>query len=299
MGLNIRTFFAEDGAEIKYVDEGQGPAILYIYGMGSNLASQENFIQVMKNHCRFIVFDQRGYGVTKGQGEIGIHQSARDAKALMTCLSIDKFVLMGYSMGAAVVFSFIEQFGCNNLNKIIIGDMSPKLINENDWHFGLYQGQYTREMYNHDLDVIRNNYERFALILTEQLLTKGTPDEIRNFSGSTMEIRTRIAAGGHNPLIVQALFNGLVDVSKEHQRHNYDYWVTMAGADFRPVLKNITVPTAFIYANPGSGYCPDTAKYMHTQVNDSVLFPMNGCSHMAAAENAAQYIKYICDFCGI
>lgn len=297
--MEIKTFLSEDGAEIKYVDEGSGKVVLYIYGMGSSLASQENFINVMKQHCRFVVFDQRGFGLTKGTGTIGINQSARDSQALLDYLGIDKAILMGYSMGAAVVFSYVEQFGCDRLEKIIIGDMSPKLINEEGWNLGLYQGQYTREMYEHDLEEIRTDYKRFALILTEQLMYKGTPDQKRDFSGNAEEIRARILAREHNPLIEQALFNGLVDLPEDHQIHNYDYWVTMANADFRDVLKTINIPTAFIYADPGSGYRPEAAEYMHTQVEDSVLLPMKGCSHMAAAENAPQYIKYVCDFCGI
>ncbi len=298
MALNIQTFLADDGTEIKYIDEGQGPVLLYIYGMGSSLASQEKFIETMTQYCRMVVFDQRGYGITEGKGAVGIPQSAKDAKALMAYLGIDRFILMGYSMGSAVVFSYIEQFGCGQLEKVIIGDMSPKLINEDGWKLGLYQGQYTRDMYISDCAAIQNDYERFALILTEQLMFKGTPDEIRDFSGTPDEIRARIENREHNPLIKQALYTGIVDVTEEHQRCNYGYWVTMANADFRPVLKTISVPTAFIYANPGSGYCPGAAEYMHTQVADSVLLPMNNCSHMAAAENAPQFVQYIKEFCG-
>ena len=149
----IKTFTAPDGAEIKYVDEGQGVPFLFIYGMGSSVTSQDLFIKFMREHCRMIVFDQRGYGFTKAQGEIGIHQSARDAKALMEYLGIDKYILMGYSMGAAVVFSYVQQFGTGNLIKVLTGDMSPKLINEGDWKLGLYQGHYTREMYEEDLNI--------------------------------------------------------------------------------------------------------------------------------------------------
>ena len=294
----IKSFAAPVGAEIKYVDEGQGVPFLFIYGMGSSVTSQDLFIKFMREHCRMIVFDQRGYGFTKAQGEIGIHQSARDAKALMEYLGIDKYILMGYSMGAAVVFSYVQQFGTGNLIKVLTGDMSPKLINEGDWKLGLYQGHYTREMYEEDLNIIKNDYERYALYLTEQLLYKHNPEDPREPYNSKEEIKARIESGEHNPLIRDALYNGMVYISDEQIGCMTDYWITMASADFREVLKKIDVPTAIIYANPGSGYQPATAEFMASQIPDAILCPADGCTHMLAAEKNDLYKKYITDFCG-
>lgn len=299
MELCINTFVAKDGTEIKYVDEGKDKekTLLFVYGMGSSIASQTPFVKLMSSYCRVIVFDQRGYGLTEGRGEMGIHQSARDAKALMEYLSIDKYYILGYSMGAAVVFSYISQFGCGNLEKVILGDMSPKLINEDGWNYGLYQGHYTRAMNEKDLELIKTDYTRVALYLAEQLIFKNTPDQERTPFSSAEEIRARILAREHNPLIVKALFDGLVDLPEDQVNYIYHYWATMANADFRGMLKDITVPTAIIYADPGSGYTPGTAEYMHEQIPDSILCPMYDCSHMAAAENAPVYIKYLLDFC--
>lgn len=298
MELDVKTFAAGDGTNIKYVDVGSGKPFLYIYGMGSCLESQVPFIKLMSQHCRIVVFDQRGYGMTEGAGDVGIDQSARDAKALMECLNIEKYILLGYSMGAAAVFSYIRQFGCKNLEKVIFGDMSPKFINEDGWNLGLYQGHYTRAMYEDDLKLIRTDYRRFALYLTEQLMYKNTPDQERTPCSEAEAVYARIMSREHNPLIEAALMNGLVNVPPAQAGFVYNYWVTMAGADFREDLKYISVPTAIIYADPGSGYTPGTAEYMHSRIPDSVLCPMPGCSHMAAAENAPMYLKYLLDFCG-
>ena len=298
MELTVKSFLAPDGAEIKYVDEGKGVPFLFIYGMGSSLASQEPFIKYMSEHCRIVCFDQRGYGLTKGVGEIGIHQSARDAKALMEHLGIDRYILMGYSMGAAVVFSYIRQFGCGNLIRVLLGDMSPKLINEDGWDCGLYQGHYTREMYEEDLHIIQNDYRRFAMYLTEQLMFKYTPDQPRTPYTGAEETLARIMAKEHNPLIRGALITGMVDISEEQRALMNQYWITMASADFRDVLPTISVPTAIIYAVPGAGYRPETAEYMNAHIPDSKLCPMDNCTHMAAAENPTLYRQYISDFCG-
>lgn len=298
MELEMKIFMAPDGAEIKYADVGSGPVLLYVYGMGSSIASATPLVTTLSEHHRVIVFDQRGYGVTAAVGDVGIHQSARDAKAIMENLGIEKYIIFGYSMGAAVVFSYVQQFGCGNLEKIILGDMSPKLINEDGWNLGLLQGHYTRAMYEADLDIIRTDYRRFSVYLTEQLMFKHTPDQEREPYTSAEETEARIMAKEHNPLIRQALYNGMVDLPKEKSDAVYKYWITMASADFRSILKDISVPTAIIYADPGSGYCPGTAEYMRSQIPNATMCPMPDCSHMAASENAPLFIKYLLDFCG-
>lgn len=286
--FEIRSFQAEDGAVIRYVDEGKGNPMMYIMGFGSSIESQTPFIEAMREAGRIIAFDQRAFGMTPAVGEMGIHQSARDARALMKHLGIENITLFGYSMGAAVVFSYIRQFGTEGLSKVIIGDMSPKLINEDGWRYGLYQGWYTREMFDNDLKSMKTDYKRFALILAEGLLFQRNPEDVRDFSGTEDEIRTRILER-RNDLIAQVLIRGMVDISEEHAAANYYYWLTMAGADFRDVLPLIDVPVLIMYADPGSGYCPETAEYMQSQIPNAVLMPVYDCSHMAGSENPKQW----------
>lgn len=293
--FDIKTFRAEDGAEIKYVDMGTGKPMLYIMGFGSSIESQALFIEAMQEKGRIIAFDQRAFGLTQAVGEMGIHQSARDAKALIEYLALENVTLFGYSMGAAATFSYVNQFGTEHLAKIILGDMSPKLINEGDWKNGLYQGWYTREMYEKDLELLCTDYKRFALIVAEGLLFQNYPDNERDFTGTAEEIRMRILAK-RNDLIAQVLIQGMVDVTEEHAKANYYYWKTMAGADFRGVLPKIDVPTTIMYAVPGSGYTPATAEYMKAQIPNAILMPMFDCTHMAAAESPKQWRGCIVDF---
>lgn len=294
--FKIRTMKTDDGAEIQYIDEGEGQPLLYIYGIGSSIETQKFFIAAMQEHCRMIVFDQRAFGLTAAAGEMGIHQSARDAGRLIELLGIKDVILFGYSMGAAVVFSYLEQFGSKLIKKILIGDMSPKLINDENWKLGLYQGWYTQEMYERDLKLIETDYERFALILAEQLLIKRQPEEKRDFSGSAKEIRERILQKRGEDPVTYVLLKGLVDLPQDHRQANFCYWKTMIHADFRPLLGKINVPAGILYAIPGSGYNPATAVYMHSQIPDSVLMPMEGCSHMAAGEQPEKWRNYIIKF---
>lgn len=283
-----KSFRGFDGAEICYVDVGSGQPMIYVCGFGSTIESQAPFIDAMQRIGRIIVFDQRAFGMTPAAGEMGIHQSARDVRALIESLNLHDVVLYGYSMGAAVTFSYVAQYGTDRLSKIILGDMSPKLINEDGWTLGLYQGRYTREMYGEDLTLLRTDYKRFALRVAEGLLFSDSASYICRPLESEDKMRAHILER-RNDAIAQILLQGMVDITKEHMAANYHYWSTMAGADFRNVLPLIDVPVMILYADPGSGYHPAAAAYMKEQIPDAALMPMYGCTHMAASENPMQW----------
>lgn len=217
--FQTRIFRGFDGAELHYVDVGSGQPMIYVCGFGSSIESQAPFIEAMQHHGRIIVFDQRAFGITPAAGEMGIHQSARDVKALIEHLDLNDVVLYGYSMGAAVTFSYVAQFGTDRLSRIILGDMSPKLINENGWDLGLYQGHYTREMYEEDLDLIHSDYKRFALRVAEGLLFPNSASNVCRPLGSADELRMRILNRRHD-LIAQVLIKGMVDITPDHMAAN-------------------------------------------------------------------------------
>ena len=55
----------------------------------------------------------------------------------MDFFRIEKASVVCWSMGAHVVFEYVRNFTCERLGKIVIIDMSPKLLKTADWHFGL------------------------------------------------------------------------------------------------------------------------------------------------------------------
>ena len=301
MELAVKYITAEDGVKIAYVDEGTGPVMIYQYGMGSSLDLSEEFVNQMKNFFRIIIFEIRGYGYTPYEGEISVPRIAKDLDCLIKELDLSDVILFGYSMGAAVVMSYVEQFGCDRLSKLIITDMSAKLIRDETWPYGLYQGNYTQEDADFDArDMEAGNYERWALTLIEQLMFTNSPENPRELRSSVEEIKARIAAKEHDPVIEQVLIAGMITMaSEEKKKANMLYTASLGELDFRDMLKTITVPTALIYADPGSGYQPADAEYMHERIPESVLMPMKDCSHMCAMENPALLVQYVFGFCDI
>jgi non-heme chloroperoxidase len=65
-----------------------------------------------------------------------ISRMAKDIHDLMGEIGLSNAVLLGWSMGAAVVFSYIDLFGDERLRGIVVVDQSPRQYYSPDWKLG-------------------------------------------------------------------------------------------------------------------------------------------------------------------
>lgn len=96
------------GRRFHVLDKGEGPAIIFVHGLGGNLRHFDVPLWPhMPGNYRMIAFDRRGYGYSQqGWGNDGrIVTHAGDVVALMDALGIEKAVLVGHSMGGAIALA--------------------------------------------------------------------------------------------------------------------------------------------------------------------------------------------------
>ena len=96
-------------ADIAYLDEGEGDAILLIHGFASNASTNwvgPGWVQLLVDSgYRVIALDNRGHGASQkfyNQDDYLLEKMADDAAALLVHLEIDRSYVMGYSMGARI-----------------------------------------------------------------------------------------------------------------------------------------------------------------------------------------------------
>lgn len=289
------SFVSSDRVEVPYIDTGEGIPFLWIHGWGGSADHQIPVLRGLSSYgFRGLSFDQRGCGLSTSIKDIGIDRSAQDAKELLEHLRINDAIMLGYSMGAAVLFSYLDQFGTKNLSKVIIGDMSPKPLNEGDWKLGLYQGWYDQKQFEMDLYNMEHDYERFAIYFAEQTIFPHTPDEMR-CSDITPEyvasVRKRAKESGK-----ELLLDHFLKVPERNKLANRVYWESCDSRDFRHVIDQIDVPTGLFFAVPGSIYNPDLAKWMAERIKTSSTYLFEGCTHMAPGEKPKEFIEAIVDF---
>ncbi|HWK67101.1 MAG TPA: alpha/beta hydrolase [Rhizobiaceae bacterium] len=102
-------FFAHDGFDIGFIDEGQGEAVLLIHGFASthmvNWVSPGWVKTLTDAGYRAIALDNRGHGASTKSYDPDDYtpdRMAGDAAALLGHLGLPRAHVMGYSMGARV-----------------------------------------------------------------------------------------------------------------------------------------------------------------------------------------------------
>jgi 3-oxoadipate enol-lactonase len=89
--------------DLAYEDEGSGPALLFVMGFTASRFQWLGFERRFRATHRVISFDNRGVGETSAPpGPYSIKQMAGDALGLLDALSIERFSVVGVSMGGMI-----------------------------------------------------------------------------------------------------------------------------------------------------------------------------------------------------
>jgi pimeloyl-ACP methyl ester carboxylesterase len=104
--------FAHDGLAFHFEDTGEGLPFVFQHGLGGDVSQPCGLFRPPAG-VRLLALDCRAHGETRPLGEparIGIAQFADDLRALLDHLGIDRAVIGGISMGAAVALNFALRF---------------------------------------------------------------------------------------------------------------------------------------------------------------------------------------------
>ena len=91
-----------NGARLYYADQGQGPPMLLIHGLGASHADWESQIAHFSRFFRVIAPDLRGHGESEAVPPYSIERFATDLLQLVDQLGLGGYALIGHSMGGAV-----------------------------------------------------------------------------------------------------------------------------------------------------------------------------------------------------
>ena len=104
--------FKHDGVAFHFREEGSGLPFLFQHGLGGEIGQPFGLYQPPRG-IRMIAFDYRAHGKTSPLGDvdkISIRTFADDQYALIKHLRIDRAVIGGISMGAAVGLNFALRY---------------------------------------------------------------------------------------------------------------------------------------------------------------------------------------------
>lgn len=129
----------EKNLELYYEDMGNGTPVIFIHGVWMSSRFFHKQIPYFKNHFRAISLDLRGHGQSShtSSGHT-IRTYAQDLHAFMKKLNLKDAVLVGWSMGAFVIWEYIKQFGEKNIKGTVIVDELPSDFKWPDFEMGAF-----------------------------------------------------------------------------------------------------------------------------------------------------------------
>lgn len=144
-----------------------------------------------------VTVDRRNHGLsdhpTQGQD---LHRHAMDIECVLFALGIEEVSLVGSSMGASVIWAYVDSFGTGRVRSIVSVDQTPRMVNDVEWKLGLHG------LTAAGVDEFVAGFP--ATVATDTALRRPPPDEVLelvaasppfSFDGSCSGT-TRLATGG-------------------------------------------------------------------------------------------------------
>ena len=146
--------------KLYYEESGSGHPVIMMHGWTSSHEIYSEPVALLKDKARFIIYDHRGHGRSKeaNKENVTMETLASDLHEIIEGLALSDVTLLGWSMGSGVAMNYVRLYGCSALKQVILCDMTPKQLNDNEWKLGLYQGKYTAQEMKRDAENLVSKY---------------------------------------------------------------------------------------------------------------------------------------------
>ena len=258
-----------DGTRIGYQVRGQGPAVVLANGLGGTYLAFKYLYEALGEDHKIICWDYRGLYSSAPSADPKANTVAHQVADLMAILAaeqIDRFVLVGWSMGVQVGFETIKRHpervaGMMAINGTfghafhtvmgsrMMGQVIPMLLRLVRAQAGLV-GRATKLVAGSD-----------ALIAALVRIGLASPT-------IDVEIFRAVAAGFQH--IDWVIYSHLLNRLDEH--------------DAEDVLAKIAVPVAIVTGDKDLMTPPSTAEHLHRAIRGSRLVVIEGGTHYTPVE---------------
>ena len=241
-------------------DEGKGFPLILIHGFLGSSKMWEPQINFFKNHFRVITPDLPGFGKSS---KAKLHNSIESiSNFLSDCLDkkkINKFHLLGHSMGGMIVQEMAKRYG-NKISKLVCYSTGPR---------GEMPGRFE------SVDQSRENLKKKGLEIMARNITKTWFVEEDNAKYFNICIQAGIQA------------------SKEAVDSSLVAFKNWNGVD---TLKNIKNETLIIWGDKDKSYNFEQIQTLEKNIENSKLIIFKNCAHNVHLEQPDQFNKIIKDF---
>lgn len=277
----MSTFATRDGVELGYNDSGgTGRGLVMLHGWGQTQAMFKHQLSGLATEARRVVtYDHRGHGLSaKPRHGYRIARLAEDLKELLDHLELDDLDVLGWSMGASVLWSYIDLFGTGRLRRIVCVDQ-PAAVAAVPWMTPSEQA------------------ESGAIFDVAGLLELGAnlhgPD-----SAAASEAFVRSMFSGDPDEAVWSFVRQEITATPPYA--GVPLLFDHCAQDWRDVLPRIDIP-ALVIGCDGSHVSPDSQRYIAAHIPNAELHIFStdvSRSHFPFLESPAEFNAVVTAFLG-
>lgn len=268
-----KQFITSQGVGLSYDLKGQGLPLVFIHGWSGSSQDFSGTARRLSKKYTTLIYDQRGHGRSDGPLKgYSLSHLAQDLYELIRHLGLKKVILVGHSMGGAVVLAYLRAFSHEGVEGIILVDMAPKLVSDETWHLGLYKGGYKEEDFKKDILQMKEDFDFFYFGFLKRMLPGFTEEKIKK----RICLKKKLEPLPYLP--------GLIEL-----------WEDMALMDYRQDLKGILFPVG-IFIGEFSIYSKDSALYLTNNLVRGSMVEFKGCTHQLILENPRGFEREIQHF---
>jgi esterase len=118
-----------NGLRFHYLDWGapslSAHAMVCLHGFTSHAHSWDDLARAMRDQYHVLALDQRGHGLSQWATDYHPARRVEDMAAFVTTLGLDRFALVGLSMGGRAAFQYAARYP-ETVERLVIVDIAPE-----------------------------------------------------------------------------------------------------------------------------------------------------------------------------
>ena len=128
-GLQINSFTTSDGVKLAYWEAGSGRPLIFVPAWSASGANYINVLYLLSKHYHVYVLDERNQGLSQ-KVDFGnrIYRYAMDLREFDQHIGVKSAYYCGWSMGASVLYGYIDLFGTDRIKKLALIDEPPSIL---------------------------------------------------------------------------------------------------------------------------------------------------------------------------
>jgi non-heme chloroperoxidase len=132
--LPRRTMVMNDGAELSVIDLGSGPPLIILPSWTNSAAQYHHQVTEFAVDHRVLAIDVRAGGLS-AEVDYGprISRFSVDLHEICNQLGLDRVNLMGHSMGCSIIWSYLDLFGQDHVDVLILVDQAATQLIQPWW----------------------------------------------------------------------------------------------------------------------------------------------------------------------